>query len=80
MPRRPVSMAKGDLETTLSESKPAECPTTFEEREKRLQKEHSCVENLNQERTSPSDTSFLVKRRRICPECLTSSSVPTAVM
>ncbi|GIY28209.1 hypothetical protein CDAR_58721 [Caerostris darwini] len=60
-------------------SKPAESPTTFEEREKRLQKEYSCVDNLNEQRISPNDTSFLVKRRRISPECLAFSSVPTAI-
>ncbi|GIY30928.1 c2H2-type domain-containing protein [Caerostris extrusa] len=60
----------------LLESKPAESPTTFEEREKRLQKEYSCVENLNQERIPPSDTSFLVMRRRSTPaEEASSASV-----
>ncbi|GIY79569.1 c2H2-type domain-containing protein [Caerostris extrusa] len=59
---------------SLLESKPTESPTTFEEREKRLQKEYSCVENLNQERISPSDTSFLVKRRRITPATEASSA------
>ncbi|GIY38075.1 hypothetical protein CDAR_399321 [Caerostris darwini] len=55
-------------------SKPAERPTTFEGREKRLQKEYSCVENLNQKRISPSDTSFLVKRRSITPAKEASSA------
>ncbi|GIY28207.1 hypothetical protein CDAR_58701 [Caerostris darwini] len=56
------------------ECKPAESPTTFVEREKSLQKAYSCIENLNQERISPSDTSFLVKRRRITPATEASSA------
>ncbi|GIY79564.1 c2H2-type domain-containing protein [Caerostris extrusa] len=41
---------------------------------KRLQKVYSCVENLNQERIPPSDTSFLVMRRRITPVTEASSA------
>ncbi|GIY28219.1 hypothetical protein CDAR_58781 [Caerostris darwini] len=62
------------LPVVYPESKPAEWPTTFEEREKRLQKEYSCVENLNQERISPSDTSVLLKTRRITPATEASSA------
>ncbi|GIY38081.1 hypothetical protein CDAR_399351 [Caerostris darwini] len=63
-PRLDRYCAKCDIhpKPEACESKHAESPTTFEERAKRLQKECSCVENLNQERISPSDTSLKIRR------------------
>ncbi|GIY79566.1 hypothetical protein CEXT_724591 [Caerostris extrusa] len=63
----------GNSGDSTNESKPAESPTTFEEREKRLQKEYSCVENLNQERISPSDTSLKIRRTTPAAEASSAS-------
>ncbi|GIY38089.1 hypothetical protein CDAR_399381 [Caerostris darwini] len=59
---RNPTITTGIRSSISSKSKLAESPTKFEEREKRQQKEYSCVENLNQERISPSDTSLNIGR------------------
>ncbi|XP_055943145.1 zinc finger protein ush-like [Argiope bruennichi] len=48
-----------------SDSRTIESPTTFEDREKQLQKEFPCAKNLHQETVGSNESPILAKRRRM---------------